>query len=475
MKEADDLTGKEHPLKLSFHGADQGVTGSCHLVECAGKRILIDCGLYQGGRELDEENSQPFGFDPASIDYVLLTHAHLDHCGRLPLLAKRGFHGEIITTAPSRELARLVMLDAAHLQEEDARYRARIAARSSSTGQPIAPLYSALDALNSFDHFGRTAVYDELIEVADGARATFINAGHILGSASIYLQLTEGSRQTTVLFSGDLGNYGGPLLHDPAKPPAVANVVMETTYGDRLHKPLGPSVEEFYDAVTDTFRRGGNVVVPTFALERAQELLYFISRGINQDRLTKSTQVFVDSPMAISATEIMQRHLEGLQPEIAKLIREGHDPFHFPGLHFTRESAESVAINSIHGGAIIMAGSGMCTGGRVRHHLQHNLGREDSSVVFVGYAAIGTLARRIIDGAKEVNIFGDNIAVRARIYTINGFSAHADQAHLLAWQKQTGAKRTFLVHGEEDTMRKFAAHLTDTCVEMPEPNQIFEL
>jgi len=475
MKEADDLWGKEHPVKLSFHGADQGVTGSCHMVECAGKRVLIDCGLYQGGRELAELNSQPFGFDPASIDYVLLTHAHLDHCGRLPLLAKRGFHGEIITTAPSRELARLVMLDAAHLQEEDARYRARIAQRGSSTGQPIAPLYSELDALNCFDHFGRTAVYDEPIEVAAGARATFINAGHILGSASIYLQLTEGSRQTTVLFSGDLGNYGGPLLHDPAKPPAAANVVMETTYGDRLHKPLGSSVEEFYDAVTDTFKRGGNVVVPTFALERAQELLYFISQGINQGRLTKSTQVFVDSPMAISATEIMQRHLEELQPEIATLIREGHDPFHFPGLRFTRENAESVAINSIHGGAIIMAGAGMCTGGRVRHHLQHNLGREDSSVVFVGYAAIGTLARHIIDGAKEVNIFGDNIAVRARIYTINGFSAHADQANLLAWQKQTGAKGTFLVHGEKDTMTKFAAHLTDTCVEMPEPHQIFEL
>jgi metallo-beta-lactamase family protein len=461
-------------LKLSFYGADRSVTGSCHMVECAGKRILIDCGMYQGSHELDEENSQPFGFDPASIDYVLLTHAHLDHCGRLPLLAKRGFHGEIIATAASRELTRLVMLDAAHLQEEDARYQARIAAQGSSAGQPIAPLYSVLDALNSFDHFGRTAVYDEPIEVADGVRATFINAGHILGSASIYLQLTEGSQLSTVLFSGDLGKSGGPLLCDPAKPPAAATVVMETTYGDRLHKPLGPSVEEFYDAVTDTFRRGGNVVVPTFALERAQELLYFLSLGIDNDRLAKSTQVFVDSPMAISATEILQHHLEGLRPEIANLIRAGHDPFHFPGLHFTRESAESVAINSIHGGAIIMAGSGMCTGGRVRHHLQHNLGREDSSVVFVGYAAIGTLARRIIDGAKQVNIFGENIAVRAHIYTINGFSAHADQADLLAWQKQTGAKRTFLVHGEEDTMRKFAAHLTDTRVEMPKPNQVFE-
>ena len=462
-------------MKLSFYGADRSVTGSCHMVECAGKRILIDCGIYQGSHELDEENSQPFGFDPASIDYVLLTHAHLDHCGRLPLLAKRGFHGEIITTAASRELARLVMLDAAHLQEEDARYRARIAARRGSTGQLTAPLYSVLDALNSFDHYGRTAVYDEPIELAAGVRATFIDAGHILGSASIYLQLTEGSQQSTVLFSGDLGKSGGPLLCDPAKPPTTANVVMETTYGDRLHKPLGPSIEEFYDAVTDTFKRGGNVVIPTFALERAQEVLYFLSQGIDHGRLTKSTQVFVNSPMAISATEIMQRHLEGLQPKIAKLIRDGHDPFHFPGLHFTRESAESVAINSIHGGAIIMAGSGMCTGGRVRHHLQHNLGREDSSVVFVGYAATGTLARRIIDGANEVEIFGERTPVRARIYTINGFSAHADQADLLAWQKQTSAKRTFLVHGEEETMRSFGTHLGNTRVDLPEPNQVFEL
>jgi metallo-beta-lactamase family protein len=462
-------------LKLSFYGADRSVTGSCHMVECAGKRILIDCGMYQGSHELDEENSQPFGFDPASIDYVLLTHAHLDHCGRLPLLAKRGFHGEIITTAASRELARLVMLDAAHLQEEDARYRARIAARGSSAGQAIAPLCSVLDALNSFDHFGRMAAYDEPIEVADGVRATFINAGHILGSASIYLQLTEGLHQSTVLFSGDLGKSSGPLLSDPAKPPAAATVVMETTYGARLHKPLGPSVEEFYDAVTDTFRRGGNVVVPTFALERAQELLYFLSLGIDNDRLAKSTQVFVDSPMAISATEILQHHLEGLRPEIANLIRAGHDPFHFPGLHFTRESAESVALNKIQTGAIIMAGSGMCTGGRVRHHLKHNLWRPESSIVFVGYAASGTLARRIIDGAKEVNIFGEQIPVRARIYTINGFSAHADQAELLTWQKQTGATRTFLVHGEEESMRSFATHLGNTRVELPEPNQVFDL
>ena len=458
-------------MKLSFHGADRSVTGSCHLVECAGKRILIDCGLHQGSRELDEENAEPFGFDAAGINYLLLTHAHLDHCGRLPLLAKRGFRGEIITTSASRELARLVMLDAAHMQEEDARYRARKGWHVGASQ----PLYSTLDALNCLDYFGRTAIYSQVLEVTAGVHATFIDAGHILGSASIFLELEEQSYSTSVLFSGDLGNAGRPLLRSPTKPPHAENVVMETTYGDRLHKELGPSIDELYEAITETFKRGGNVIIPTFALERAQELLYFLSEGVTQGRLTKSTQVYLDLPMAISATEIFRRHPECFQPATAKLFQEGHDPFALPGLHFTRETAESVAINSIHDGAIIMAGSGMCTGGRVRHHLQHNLDREELSIVFVGYAAIGTLARRIIDGAKQVNIFGENIPVRALIHTINGFSAHADQAELLAWQKLTSAKRTFLVHGEEDIMRQFAPHLADTRVEMPRPNQVFEL
>jgi metallo-beta-lactamase family protein len=466
---------QERDLKLSFHGADRSVTGSCHLVECAGKRMLIDCGLHQGSHELDEENAGPFGFDAANIDYVLLTHAHLDHCGRLPLLAKRGFRGEIITTSASRELARLIVLDAAHMQEEDARYRARRGGHDGANHDTIGPLYSTLDALNCLDYFGRTAIYGQVIEVAAGVHATFIDAGHILGSASIFLELEEQSHRTSALFSGDLGSASRVLLRGPATPPQAENVVMETTYGDRLHKQLGPSIDEFYEAIIETFKRGGNVVIPTFALERAQELLYFLNEGVAQGRLAKSTQVYLDSPMAISATEIFRHHPECLEPAIAKLIQEGHDPFALPGLHFTRETAESVAINSVHGGAIIMAGSGMCTGGRVRHHLEHNLGRGDSSIVFVGYAAIGTLARNIIDGAKQVNILGGNIPVRARIYTINGFSAHADQAELLAWQKQTGAKRTFLVHGEEATMHQFAAHLADTRVEIPGPNQNFEL
>ncbi len=462
-------------MKLSFHGADRGVTGSCHLVECAGHRVLIDCGLYQGGREIEEENAEPFGFDPAGIDFVLLTHAHLDHCGRLPLLVKRGFRGEIVTTSPTRELARLVMLDAAHLQEEDARHRARWAARRGKEREAVGPLYSILDALNTQDAFGRVAAYGEPVQIAPGIRATFLDAGHILGSASILVELEERGQQRRVLYSGDLGNSGRPLLRDPARPPHADAVVLETTYGDRLHKPLAPSVEELYQAVSDTFERGGNVVIPTFALERAQELLFFLRAGIEQHRLSRSIQVFLDSPMAISATAIFEHHPECYDTATKELFRAGRDPLQLPGLHFTREPTESMAINRIVGGAVIMAGSGMCTGGRVRHHLKHNLAREHCSVVFVGYAAEGTLARRIIDGAKSVRIFGEDIAVRARVHTINGFSAHADRDELLVWHAQAAAPRTFLVHGDEPAMRAFAQRLKGTRVEMPTLHQQFEL
>jgi len=463
-------------LKISFHGADRGVTGSCHLVECAGQRILIDCGLYQGGRELEEENAEPFGFDPSQIDRVLLTHAHLDHCGRLPLLVKRGFRGEIVTTAATRELARLVLIDAAHLQEEEARRLERRTAHHRKHSRPVVPLYSIMDAFNVLEYFGRTAAYNQAVEFGPGIRATFMDAGHILGSASILLELEEQGRSRSVLFSGDLGNVGRPVLRNPVTPQRADVVVMETTYGDRLHKPFAPSVEEFFQAVTDTFKRGGNVIIPTFALERAQELLYFLREGVEEGTLSSSTQVFLDSPMAISATEIFERHPECYEAETARLFREGRDPFHLPGLHFTRETADSVAINQISGGAIIMAGSGMCTGGRIRHHLRHNLGRENSSVIFVGYATTGTLARHLIDGAKEVQIYDEKIPVRARIHTINGFSAHADQAELLAWHGRiSGVARTFLVHGEQQTMGRFAALLKNTQVDMPALNEMFEL
>lgn len=457
-------------MHISFHGADQGVTGSCHLVECAGKRLLIDCGMYQGGRELAEENAEPFGFEPKSIDYLLLTHAHLDHCGRIPLLVKRGFRGEIITTSASSELARLVMLDAAGLQEEEARYQQRKAQRRAGRRHTdIEPLYTTLDALNSLDYFGRHAVYDNPLEIAPGIRATFIDAGHILGSASIHLQLQEEEHRHHLLFSGDLGNSGRPILRNPSTPPKVDTVVMETTYGDRRHKQLLPSIDELYDAVNSTIGRGGNVIIPTFALERAQEVLYYLRAGTESGQIKHYLNVFLDSPMAISATEIFRRHPECYDTETLKISRDGNDPFSLPGLHFTRQTAESIAINQLDGGAVIMAGSGMCTGGRVRHHLKHNIWDKRNSIVFVGYAAQGTLARRIIDGADKVRIFGEEFPVNAEIYTIGGFSAHADQAELLAWHHKTGEPQTtYLVHGEEKSMQTFSKLLKNTEVIMPQ-------
>lgn len=462
-------------MRLSLHGAARGVTGSCFLVECAGSRVLIDCGLYQGGRQIEEENAEPFGFEPADIDVLLLTHAHLDHCGRIPLLVKRGFSGEIITTAASRELARLVMLDAADLQEEEAEWLNRKARRHSERAHPVQPLYDVLDALRCMDNFGRVARYDQPLDVAPGIRATFIEAGHILGSASIVLDLEEHGRRRRVLFSGDLGSNGRPLLRDPAHPPHADVVVMETTYGDRAHKPLQPSIDELYGAIRDTFRRGGNVIVPTFALERAQELLFCLRQGVEQGALPASMQVFLDSPMAISATEIFRRHPEGYEPEVRELFGNGGDPFALPGLHFTRETAASMALNRIGGGAVILAGSGMCTGGRVLHHLKHNLWRSDCSIVFVGFAAQGTLARRIIDGAVNVRVFREQIPVRARIYTIGGFSAHADRGELLAWWQATGHPAlTVLVHGDEAAMQSFAGAL-DGEVVMPALHEVIGL
>jgi metallo-beta-lactamase family protein len=432
--------------------------------------------MYQGGRELTEENAGPFGFDPTDIDFLLLTHAHLDHCGRIPLLAKRGFEGEIISTAASRELARLVMLDAAGLQEEEAAYQMRKASRRGNHPSDIQPLYTELDALNCLDYFGRKASYGKTLQLAPGIRATFFDAGHILGSASILLELEESGSTRSLLFSGDLGYSNRAILRNPARPPHADVVIMETTYGDRLHKQLEPSIDELYAAINDTFQRGGNLIIPTFALERAQEILFYLRVGVQEKRIPRTTQVFLDSPMAISATEIFERHPECYDAETLKLFNSGGDPFRLPALHFTRQTSDSMAINRISGGAVIMAGSGMCTGGRVRHHLKHNLGHRDSSVVFVGYAARNTLARRIIDGAETVRIFGEDIPVHASIYMIGGFSAHADQAELLAWHQATEQPEiTYLVHGEEDAMKAFSKHLKGTEVRMPEMHHEFEL
>ena len=462
-------------MNLSFHGADRGVTGSCHMLECSNRRILIDCGMFQGSQELADENAVAFDFDPSTIDFVLLTHAHLDHCGRLPLLAKRGFRGEVIATSATRELARLVLLDAAHLQEEEARRRSYHGRRRGDNHAP-APLYTILDALNSLDRFGRTAEYGQPLQLASSLRATFFDAGHILGSASVLIEVGEGTNVRSILFSGDIGNAGQPLLRPPAPPPRADVIVMETTYGDRIHRPIGDSIEEFYLAVGSTLARGGNVVIPTFALDRAQEILYVLHQGVKHSQLPPALQVFLDSPMAISATEIFERHSESLNTAVSHQFREGGDPLHLPNLHFTREAADSVAINRISGGAIIMAGSGMCTGGRILHHLRHNLWRKESAVIFVGFAAVGTIARQIIDGAKRVRLFGEDIPVRSTIHTINGFSAHADQRELLAWHSSIGGcERTFLVHGEEPAMKALADRLQGGRVEMPRLGERYEL
>ncbi len=461
-------------MQISFHGAARNVTGSCHLVECGGTRILIDCGLYQGSRELDEENANHFGFDPASIDFLILTHAHLDHCGRIPLLVKRGFSGRVLCTAATRELAKLVLLDAARIQEEDAKYRNYKATKRQKSAPLAEPLYTTMDALNALDVFVDIARWEKPHRLAPGIAVSFFDAGHILGSAYILLELEEDGQKRRVLFSGDLGSSNRAILPDPTPPPQVDVVVMESTYGDRSHKGLEQSIAELYEAIDTTISGHGNVLIPSFALERSQEILYYLREGVEQGRLPQNLRVYLDSPMAISATEIFRRHPECFDEETWQVLASGRDPFSLPGLHYTRDTADSVALKQVEG-AVFIAGSGMATGGRIRHHLRNNLWRPESSVIFVGFASQGTLARTIIDGAREVRIFQEEIAVKAGIYTINGFSAHADQQELLAWHGRTGAGQTFLVHGEERVMANLGAQLSQTRVITPEAHSTYPL
>jgi metallo-beta-lactamase family protein len=456
-------------MQLSFHGAAGCVTGSSHLVKVAGRKILVDCGMFQGGHELYEDNSQDFGFDPAEIDFLLLTHAHLDHCGRIPLLRRRGFRGEIISTSATRDLSRLVLMDSAHLHEEEAK-------RRRHHGKHAEALYDTMDVFDAIERFGRMSEYNKRIELCDGVGATYFDAGHILGSASILLDVTENGERKTILFSGDIGPRDRPLLNPPAPPAGVDYVVMETTYGDRDHRTLDASVAEFYAALTDADARGGNVIIPTFALERAQELLFFLRKGMDAKKISTSLQVYLDSPMAISATKIFERHPEAMKRELAQMLNRRYDPFGLPGLHFTQDASDSKVLNRVRSGALFMAGSGMCTGGRVRHHLRHNLAHADCSVIFVGYAAEGTLARIIIDGAKSVKLFGDHIPIRARIHTINGFSAHAGRKELLDWHQRTGNPQiTFLVHGEEKATQSFAKVIKTQRLEIPTMYQTYDL
>lgn len=435
-------------MRLTCHGAAGGaVTGSCHLLETEQHRILIDCGYFQG-QGSSERNREGFPFDPASIDFLLLTHAHLDHCGRLPLLVKRGFQGQIVSTLATHDLARLIMMDSAQIQQESRRRRSR--RRAKRQGRDVLPpLYDVDDVLDALDFFEIFAVYDQRLELADGLAVTFRDAGHILGSAFLELEVREGRRWRRVTFSGDLGNLDKPLIRDPQVPSEADIVVMESTYGERNHRPFDDSVEEFRQAVVSTLERGGNVLIPAFALERSQELLYVLHGFYRAGDLPRC-RIFLDSPLAIDCTRIFTKHGDCFDEEALELSRDGANPFHFEPLEYVRHPDDSREINGYHGGSIIIAGSGMCTGGRILHHLRHNLWRPSSAVVFVGYSAEGTLGREILEGQPQVRIFEEEIPVRATIHTINGFSGHAGQQTLLDWVDATGEpERVFLVHGED--------------------------
>ncbi len=436
--------------KITFYGGVETVTGSCFVLETRGLRILIDCGMFQGEGGWEELNYASFDFVPSGIDYLILTHGHLDHTGRIPLLVKRGFNGSIICTPGTYDIAKVVMMDSARVQEEDYAHWKKIWLRKGEKPKP--PLYTTLDALDAIRLFRETPQYDEPIKLSSSVTITFKDAGHILGASSVVVDIENKGR---IIFSGDIGNRNKPIIRDPWMPDSADFVIMETTYADRVHRGFDESVDELRDVINSVCRRGGNVLIPAFAVERAQDLLYVLRELINRGEIPPC-KVYLDTPMGISVTDIMRRHPECFDEETRKLIIEGEDPFWFPGLEFTREPEESKKINFVKSHAIIIAGSGMCTGGRIKHHLKHNIWRKECAVVFVGYQAEGTLGRKIVDGKKKVKIFGETYRVNASIHTIGGFSSHADRDILLEWLKGcTGLKELFLVHGEDEPKRAF--------------------
>ncbi|MEO0239445.1 MAG: MBL fold metallo-hydrolase [candidate division WOR-3 bacterium] len=431
-------------MEISFLGACGTVTGSMYLITTDKKRkILVDSGIFQG--EWEDLNHSSFPFDPYEIDYVILTHAHLDHIGRLPKLVKEGFEGKILGTPATLDLARIILMDAAKLQSEEFETQKK---RNDRKGiETPEPLYTLEDAIATMSYFKPISGYDKEIEILEGVTITWRDAGHILGSA--FLEMTIDGHK--VVFSGDLGNRNKPIIRDPEsiKMKDAELIVVESTYGSRLHKSIEESKEEFLNALKETLPKG-NVVIPSFAIERAQDLLYYIREFKEEGLLSKDVKVFLDSPLAISATNIFRAHKECFDDEARELLKQKRDLFSFPNLFFTRSKEASMEINNIKSGAIIIAGSGMCTGGRIKHHLKHNLWREECAVIFVGYQAAGTLGRRIVDGEKEVEIYGETVKVNSKIYTINGFSAHADQQEILDWVSPVDKNtKVVITHGEE--------------------------
>ncbi len=449
-------------MRIQVLGAAQQVTGSCYVVEVDGMRIMVDCGLFQE-REYAVRNWKPFPVYPGKIDFVLLTHSHLDHAGLLPKLVREGFSGPVITTSASQDLIEIVLLDSARIQEEDAAYKRKRHKKEGRKGpHPEIPLYTVEDAEKCLPLI-RPVRYGEDVALNGNVTARFHDAGHILGAAMIELEYRKNGTTRRLVFSGDIGQWDKPLVNDPSVFRQADYIVMESTYGNRDHDAPEDVENQLCDAINQTVKAGGNVVIPTFAIERAQELMYHLSRLVRENRIPY-LMMFLDSPMAVDVTDVFLGHREDLDEETHALFREGEPPFRFPGLKLVRSVAESKAINSLRGSCVIMAGSGMCTGGRIKHHLKQNIARSESLVLFVGYQARGTLGRLIVEGMEEVRIHGQHYPIRASIRQIQGFSAHADRTALLKWLGflETEPKKVILTHGEEGAIRSLAQAIRET-------------
>ena len=451
-------------MKIKFCGAATGVTGSCHLLSTENHKILLDCGQFQGGKAQDALNEEPFPFDPAEIECVVLSHAHIDHCGRLPLLVKRGFKGAIYCTDATADLLEVMLKDSGFIHEKEAEWQSRKNERAGR--KPVEPLYTVKDSEETLEYV-RPVMYDQLFEINDEMKIVFNDAGHILGSAIIELWTTEDDNVYKTVFSGDLGVLDRPILRDPTIIKKADYVIMESTYGNRLHPENATSIEQLLDIVIKTTRRGGTVVIPSFAVGRTQELIYefnrfYLERPEYKDELEKLT-VYIDSPMATSATEVFRRNAQVFDEETKAYILKGDNPLDFPNLRFTRSTAESQALNMDRKPKIIISASGMCEAGRIRHHLKHNLWDPKSSVIFVGYQAEGTLGRMLTEGQKDVVLFGEAVHVNAEIYNLEGFSGHADKEGLLGWLSgfKVKPKQLFLVHGELESKEALAASIRE--------------
>jgi metallo-beta-lactamase family protein len=465
-------------MKLSFLGAAEMVTGSCYLCEVGNTKLLVDFGMFQGGSKADDLNFEGFAFNPADIDYLLLTHAHIDHSGRIPQLIKRGFKGRIITTVASKDLCSIMLPDSGFIQENETEWINKKRQRAGKP--PVEPLYTSIDAQNSLKLF-EGIEYKQIININNDITVRFNNAGHILGSAILEMWVKEEGKEFKVVFSGDLGSKNSPLLDYPTLIEEADFVIMESTYGNRLHPDSENKALQLLNIILETVKRKGNVVIPSFAVERTQEILFELNslKEAKESKL-KDIPVFVDSPLAINATKIFEKNKSYLNQDIIDLFKSGDNPFEFPNLIFTETSDESKAINFEKQSCIIISASGMCDAGRIKHHLKHNLWRKESSVVFVGYQAKESLGRRILEGNKAVKLFGEEIKVQCSIHSIQGFSGHADQHGLLDWVagfKKKPAK-IFLTHGEDEAITELASLITEKygiATEIPKLGQTIEI